>query len=231
MVRIWNARAPRLAVAAVLVAAGVAVFLLPPGTVQGALEALRAPGLPGALLLLGAYVLGGVLFLPAPPIHLLAGFAFGPVWGSLLATAGASAGACAAFALGRWLFPGASARLQARFPLVAGTDAALATNGFRIVLLLRLAPFAPFAVLNYVLGATKVRLRDFALASLVGSVPGLLLDVYVGSLAGSASDLAAAGGLRGDGVLAIVVGAVVTGGVMVAIARLLRRALQPETAR
>ena len=122
-------------------------------------------------LLAGAYVLGALLFVPAPLLHLVTGFALGPFLGAAVAIPAAAAGACAAFAIGRWLVREQASRLAARTPALAGLDAALAVSGFRVVLLLRLAPLSPFAVLNYLLGATPVRLREFALATVVGSVP------------------------------------------------------------
>jgi uncharacterized membrane protein YdjX (TVP38/TMEM64 family) len=70
-----------------------------------------------------------------------------------------------------------------------GHDAAVGAQGFRVVLLLRLSPLFPFNLLNYALGLTRVRLRDFVLASLPGMLPGTLLYVYLGSLVTSVSQL------------------------------------------
>lgn len=51
-------------------------------------------------------------------------------------------------------------------------DTAVAEDGGRMVLLLRLAPVVPFAALNYALGATSVGLWAYSWASAVGIVPG-----------------------------------------------------------
>ena len=52
-----------------------------------------------------------------------------------------------------------------------------------MVLLLRLSPVFPFNLLNDALGITKVSLKDYFLAS-VGMLPGTVMYVYIGSLAG-----------------------------------------------
>ena len=59
------------------------------------------------------------------------------------------------------------------------------------MVLLRLSPVVPFNVLNYAFGLTRVSLRDYVVASWIGMMPGTLLYVYLGSIAG---DLAGAGG-------------------------------------
>ena len=67
----------------------------------------------------------------------------------------------------------------------------MAREGWKIVALLRLSPVVPFNLLNYAFGVTRVRLRDYVLASWAGMLPGMVLYVYLGSVAG---DLAVGGG-------------------------------------
>jgi uncharacterized membrane protein YdjX (TVP38/TMEM64 family) len=57
-------------------------------------------------------------------------------------------------------------------------------EGLKIVLLTRLSPIFPFNLLNYGLGVTGVSLKDYVLGS-VGMIPGTIMYVYIGSLAGS----------------------------------------------
>ncbi len=218
-------------VAAVLAvaAAAVAVTAVDAEAPSRAAAALRGGGPLAAGLLAIAYVLGALLFVPAPLLHLVTGFALGPFVGAAVAVPAAAAGACAAFATGRWLVRDRAARLAARTPALAGLDAALSRTGFRVVLLLRLAPLSPFAILNYLLGATPVRLRDFAAATVLGSVPGLLLEVYVGSLAATADALVQQA-RTGRGAGALLLAAAASGAVIVALAWVLRRAATRTTA-
>jgi uncharacterized membrane protein YdjX (TVP38/TMEM64 family) len=61
-------------------------------------------------------------------------------------------------------------------------------EGFKIVLLTRLSPVFPFNLLNYAYGLTGVSLKDYVLAS-IGMIPGTIMYVYIGSLAGSLATL------------------------------------------
>jgi uncharacterized membrane protein YdjX (TVP38/TMEM64 family) len=70
-------------------------------------------------------------------------------------------------------------------------DEAVGREGFKIVLLLRMSPIFPFNFLNYALGLTKVSFVKYALASLIGMLPGGLMYVYFGSAARSLADVAA----------------------------------------
>src|SRR5260370_14601840 len=70
-------------------------------------------------------------------------------------------------------------------------DPAVAAGGFKIVLLTRLSPLFPFTLLNYAFGLTKVRFRDYILASWIGMLPGTLMYVYLGSTGKEFADVAA----------------------------------------
>jgi uncharacterized membrane protein YdjX (TVP38/TMEM64 family) len=67
-------------------------------------------------------------------------------------------------------------------------DAAMGKSGFKLVLLTRLSPVFPFNFLNYAFGVTKISLADYTWAS-IGMVPGTIMYVYIGSLAGSIAAL------------------------------------------
>jgi len=57
-----------------------------------------------------------------------------------------------------------------------------------VVLLTRLVMLLPYALLNYTLGLTGVGLKDYVLATGIGSVPPFFLWVYLGT---TVSDIAA----------------------------------------
>lgn len=53
--------------------------------------------------------------------------------------------------------------------------------------LLRLVPVVPYVALNYLAGATRVRLRDYVLTTLVGTLPSVFLFAFfVDTMAGAA---------------------------------------------
>ena len=96
--------------------------------------------------------------------------------------------------------------------------------------LLRLSPVFPFTLLNYALGLTRVKLRDYAFASF-GMIPGTLLYVYSGKLVGDFAALGAGHGAeRGAGYYAVLVsGLVATALATTLITRIARRALREAT--
>jgi uncharacterized membrane protein YdjX (TVP38/TMEM64 family) len=188
---------------------------------------IRGAGAPGVVLFAIVYVAAAVLLLPGWILTAGAGFAYGPAWGLLLVSPVSVLAATAAFTVGRSVARGWVSRKVSGDPRFAAIDEAVGHSGFRIVLLLRLSPVFPFNLLNYVLGLTRVRLRDYVLASLLGMLPGTFLYVYLGSLVTSASEIAA--GRRGPGgelkLALYAVGIVATLAVTVVVARIARRAL------
>ena len=97
---------------------------------------------------------------------------------------------------------------------------------------MRLTPiFIPFAALNYALGLSRVKLRDFVLASWLGMLPATIRNVYLGSTIHDLAQL-----LRGDlsGVrnwerLVFWGGLAATLTLVVFISRIARQTLQEES--
>lgn len=164
---------------------------------QGALRAalLRMEGLGalGLLLFIGLYIVACVFLLPGSILTLGAGVVFGVAKGIVAVSAGSTLGATAAFLVGRYLARNWVAGKFAGDARFSAIDAAVAREGWKIVLLTRLSPLFPFNLLNYAFGLTGVRLKDYVLASWLGMIPGAMMYVYIGSLAGS---LASVGGAR-----------------------------------
>ncbi|HSW50743.1 MAG TPA: VTT domain-containing protein, partial [Bryobacteraceae bacterium] len=107
-------------------------------------------------------------------------------------------------------------------------DNAVAAEGWKIVGLTRLSPVFPFNLLNYAFGLTRVSLRDYVVASWIGMIPGTVMYVYLGSLAGSLAELGLkeGGRARTQAEWALyAVGLVATVAVTVVITRIARRAL------
>lgn len=146
----------------------------------------------GPLLFIAIYIVASVLFIPASVLTLGAGALFGIVRGSLYVIIGATLGATAAFLVGRYLARDSVARRIEANPKFKAIDEAVGREGGKIVLLTRLSPIFPFNLLNYAFGVTKVGLRSYFVASALGMIPGTIMYVYIGSLAG----MVATGGTR-----------------------------------
>jgi uncharacterized membrane protein YdjX (TVP38/TMEM64 family) len=143
----------------------------------------------GPLVFIVAYAAAVVAFVPGSLLTLAAGAIFGLVAGTLYVLVAATLGSTLAFLVSRYVARGLVERRLAGNPKLAAIDRAIGAEGRKIVLLLRLSPAFPFSVLNYALGLTRVRLADYVLAS-VGMLPGTLLYVYSGKLAGDVAALA-----------------------------------------
>ena len=130
------------------------------------------------------YIVATVAFLPGSILTLGAGVVFGIIQGSIYVFVGATIGATLAFLVGRYLARGWISKKIAGNQKFSAIDRAVGNEGLKIVLLTRLSPIFPFNLLNYGLGITGVSLKDYVLGS-VGMIPGTIMYVYIGSLAGS----------------------------------------------
>ncbi len=137
----------------------------------------------GGLILLGAAYLPAALvsFPPASLLTIAAGAFYDIVPAAIAISLGSTLAATCAFLLGRTLARGWVEASVAKRPIFKALDTAVAEGGFKIILLTRLSPLLPFFLLNYAYGLTKVRLRDYVLASWIGMLPGTLLYIYIGS--------------------------------------------------
>jgi len=177
---------------------------------------------PGSILSLGAGFLAGLLWPDAPALAIL--------WGTVAVSIGSVSGATVAFMLGRRFFREAVAVKTAGSPKFAAMDRAIGRDGLKMVILIRLSPAFPFNLLNYAMGLTRVRLRDYILGFWAGMLPGTVMWVYLGTTITSLTAVAAGSGpvaevgwgrmvLMGLGLVATIV-------LVVVVTRIARRALR-----
>jgi uncharacterized membrane protein YdjX (TVP38/TMEM64 family) len=187
---------------------------------------VRDLGPVGPAVLALIYIPAALLLVPGSLLTLGAGFAFGLATGTVAVSLGSTAGAVAAFLVGRFLTRNRVEQALAQSPRFRALDRAVGDHGFRIVLLTRLSPVFPYTVLNYAFGLTQVRWRDFLIASWLGMLPGTIVYVYLGSLAKDLTDLASGRETAGPAQTALmIIGLLATGVVTLTITRLARRAL------
>jgi uncharacterized membrane protein YdjX (TVP38/TMEM64 family) len=200
-------------------------------TTRRFVEALQSQGDVGLVWLALSYIPASLLFFPASLLTLAGGFAFGVVKTVIAVSLGSTVGATSAFLAGRTLLRRFIEHKVAGDARFRALDAAVAAQGFKIVILTRLSPVLPFNLLNYAFGLTRVRLRDFVLASWIGMFPGTVLYVSIGSAAKSLSDIVAG---RSEGGVAqkvlFGVGLLATLAVTVVMARIAKKALAETTA-
>jgi uncharacterized membrane protein YdjX (TVP38/TMEM64 family) len=181
----------------------------------------------GPLLFIGLYATATVLLAPAFPLTVAAGALFGVWWASVIVFIGATLGASAAYAVARRLARSRLLRWLDRDSRVVAVRLAVAGEGVWVQFLLRLSPIVPFNFLNYALGLSGVRYRDFVMA-LVGMLPAIVMYAYYGKVVGDVAALAAGvAPPRGPGYYVLLgVGLVATVIATTAITRSARRAMK-----
>ncbi|MBE9056246.1 TVP38/TMEM64 family protein [Sphaerospermopsis sp. LEGE 08334] len=156
----------------------------PQAILKDALQWIDSLGTVGAIAFIAIYIMATVAFLPGSILTLGAGVLFDVFWGSVYVFIGATLGATAAFLIGRYLARNWVIKKIADNKKFAAIDKAVGREGLKIVLLTRLSPIFPFNLLNYAFGVTAVSLKDYFLGC-VGMIPGTIMYVYIGSLAGN----------------------------------------------
>lgn len=123
-----------------------------------------------------------VLVIPVGVMSLAGGLVFGKWLGTIYILIGAIIGSCFSFLIARylgrkfiesfeWLHKGR----------IKSFDQGTEKHGFRITLFMRLIPLFQYDAVNFGAGLSKIKFRDFALASLIGMAPGGFINAFLGS--------------------------------------------------
>ena len=139
------------------------------------------------------YIICTVLLISGAVLTLGAGIIFGVIKGSIIVSVFSTLAAITSFLIGRFLLRNWVLKKIEKYPKFKAIDTAVAKKGWKIVGLTRLSPVFPFVFLNYAFGLTKISLKDYAIASWIGMMPGTIMYVYIGSLIGDIATLGAGG--------------------------------------
>ena len=143
-------------------------------------RALDQAGIWAPVFFVLLYAAGICLFIPGTLLTGLGAALFGPYRGFVYVWIGAMAGASAAFLIGRTLGRDFAASLIGT--RLKRYDDAIRRNGFATVLYLRLVYF-PFTLMNFGMGLTAVRFRDYFFGTGLGILVGtFILTFFVGTL-------------------------------------------------
>ena len=105
---------------------------------------------------------------------------FGIVPGIILSCVAETVGVTIAFVLMRFYFREAAEKAIAKSPFLAKVDQYSGSKGFIIMLIGRMVPYLPSAVMNAIGALSSIRLRDYVLASLVGKFPSTGIEAIIG---------------------------------------------------
>ncbi|GAB4364745.1 MAG: hypothetical protein Kow00128_06690 [Deltaproteobacteria bacterium] len=141
---------------------------------------LDAAGIWAPILFILIYTAGVCLFVPGTLLTTLGAALFGAYWGFVYVWIGAMLGASAAFWIGRTLGREFAASMIG--DRLKKYDEAIERNGFATVLYLRLVYF-PFTPMNFGMGLTRVRFRDYLAGTGLGILVGtFLFTFFVGTV-------------------------------------------------
>lgn len=149
-------------------------------TVKEMTRLLDSVGFWGPLVFILIYTLGICLFVPGTIMTALGAAIFGPYRGFVYVLAGAMLGATVTFFIGRYL--GRDFAASVIGDRLKKYDEAIERNGFATVLYLRLIYF-PFTVMNFGMGLTRVRFRDYFWGTLLGIIVGtFVFTFFIGTI-------------------------------------------------
>ncbi len=126
----------------------------------------------GPVVYIIMYTLRPLLLFPAIILTLAGGLAFGPWWGTLYVIIGGLLGACLCFLISRALGREKMQKYLGEFPQIQAFDDQVVEHGFRTMLVMRIVPIFPYDPVSYLAGLSKMKFRDYTLATGIGMVPG-----------------------------------------------------------
>ena len=162
-----------------LIATAVGIYLLG-GVDRIQLQtSLKTLGVWAPIIYILLYTIGTILILPSTPLNLSGGAIFGVWWGTLWTAVAAVTAAVVAFYYSRTIGRG---WIGTKFKgSIAVIDAEMQQGGLFYLFAIRLLPIIPYGIVNFAAGLTSISFRDYFLGTIVGTLPGILPFVMMGS--------------------------------------------------
>ncbi|MCM3631622.1 VTT domain-containing protein [Paenibacillus glycanilyticus] len=133
-----------------------------------------------ALLFSGAVLLALIPVIPYGLIAGIIGVKYGPVWGGFFNVLSSSLAAALQFIMVRFVFQEQGNRLLVKFKRIDHFTKLVEKNAFIAVLLARLLPFVPAALVNVYSAISRMRFSTFVAATLIGKIPVMFVFAFVG---------------------------------------------------
>ncbi|WP_413166525.1 TVP38/TMEM64 family protein [Capilliphycus salinus ALCB114379] len=140
---------------------------------------LQQMGIFAPILYILVYTVATILILPSTALNLLGGAFFGVWWGTLWTSIAAITAAIITFTFTRtvgrkWV----KKKLAGRWKVI---DAEIRQGGLFYLFAIRLLPIIPYGLVNFTSGLTSISFKDYLIGTTLGTVPGLLPFVMLGS--------------------------------------------------
>jgi uncharacterized membrane protein YdjX (TVP38/TMEM64 family) len=157
----------------VFILVAVAVFRFSPASeffnITTLKDFITSSGIWGPIVFVCIYVLGVCLFMPGTILTATGAVLFGTLYGFIYNEIGAMIGASISFFIGRYLGRDFVASMIG--DRLKKYDDKIEKHGFATVLYLRLV-FFPFVPMNFGMGLTKVRFKDYFWGTFLGIIAG-----------------------------------------------------------
>lgn len=119
-------------------------------------------------------------FLPSIFVSTANGVLFGIVPGILISWLAETVGVILSFLLMRTVLRASAERLIQKSPYLTKLDEFSGAQGFKLMLVARTIPYFPSGILTALGAVSRISVRDYALANLIGKFPSTSLEVIIG---------------------------------------------------
>ena len=145
---------------------------------------LNSSGKWSEILFIVIYALKPVVFIiPASLLSIAGGMLYGPFWGTVYTMVGAFLSATTAFFIAKILGRDTVEKLLKKKARIESFDDKIEKNGFKIMLLMRLAFVFPYDALSYAAGISKMRYSHFILGTMLGVLPEMITyNIFGGNI-------------------------------------------------
>ncbi|MCP4482379.1 MAG: TVP38/TMEM64 family protein [bacterium] len=141
----------------------------------------------GPLIYMVSYAFTSIILFPASLLSTASGVVWGEYIGTVYTVIGATISASFPFLISRHLGREFVQRKMKGTKLDL-CDKLISKNGFLAVLIMRLIPIFPWDVVNYSSGLCDIKIRDYLLATLIGTIPGSFTYNLIGASLGKPID-------------------------------------------
>ncbi|MPQ45220.1 TVP38/TMEM64 family protein, partial [Clostridium tarantellae] len=118
-------------------------------------------------------------FFPDSILAISGGMMFGLMNGYIYTTIGALLGSSISFYISRLL--GRTIVKKVFEKKLKNIEDLINKKGFIMILILRLIPLFPFDLISYGSGLTSIKFKDYFFATLIGTIPGILVFTNIGA--------------------------------------------------
>lgn len=156
-------------------------------SVEGIKGFILEMGVWAPLVYVFSYVVTSIIIFPNLLLSMAAGAIWGPYLGTVYTVVGAGIGSILPFFIAKRLGRNFVARMIKNTKMKV-CDRFVSRNGFVAVLVARLIPLFAWELVNYGSGLCNIRMRDYLLATLIGTIPASFTYNLIGASLGQPLD-------------------------------------------